>query len=319
MLAGIDNDGSIAAACGNLLLYGSVMGTGTLAATTGATLTLQAAVGADQTLAFSPNARAVLDDARAFDGTITGFGAGDVLNIAGTTATSAAWSNGMLTLATAFGAIQLNVSGNYASNGFTVQADIRRNTSGRHSDVHGHLRRPALRFQAVGGYLAVRSTAAILADRDPDRGANGAASIRPSLPPRSAMTRDLRARALIRSISTAADTELQIGAAQISRQAAHAVFRRPVTDLEHGRSVIVTNQGGWSLVGRVGRTTAPDRCRVCSAATASAKDSAARRLRPAAAAQRRADSRRRRCPSAWRRALAVRTGPGLDVQLARLF
>ncbi|HMK01227.1 MAG TPA: hypothetical protein VK552_18070, partial [Reyranella sp.] len=154
-------DGSIAAAGGNLLLYGRVMGAGTLAATTGSTLTLQAAVGADQTLAFSPNARAVLDDARAFDGTITGFGAGDVLNIAGTTATSATWSNGMLTLATAFGAIQLNVSGSYASNGFTVQADGLggTNVTGGTGDVH-MVTFDGLHydFQAVGDFVAVRST-----------------------------------------------------------------------------------------------------------------------------------------------------------------
>ena len=37
-------------------------------------MTLQAAVGAGQTLAFGVNARAVLNDARAFAGTITGFG-----------------------------------------------------------------------------------------------------------------------------------------------------------------------------------------------------------------------------------------------------
>ena len=50
-------------------------------------MTLQAAVGSGQTLAFSSNARVVLNDPRAFAGTITGFGRGDVLEIASTGAT----------------------------------------------------------------------------------------------------------------------------------------------------------------------------------------------------------------------------------------
>ena len=74
MLASIENDGSIAASGGNLLLYGGVAGTGALSVATGATITLQAAVGAGQTLALNPNAEAVLDDLRAFAGTIAGFG-----------------------------------------------------------------------------------------------------------------------------------------------------------------------------------------------------------------------------------------------------
>jgi hypothetical protein len=59
-LANIDNDGSILASGGDLLLYGGVSGTGTLSVASGATMTLQAVVGSSQTLAFSPNARAGL-------------------------------------------------------------------------------------------------------------------------------------------------------------------------------------------------------------------------------------------------------------------
>ena len=161
MLADIDNEGAIAAAGGNLLLYGSVMGSGTLSVATGATLTLQAAVGAGQTLAFSPNARAVLNDARAFAGTITGFGPGDVLDIAGIDATSATWSDGVLTLGTPFGAIQLLVAGNYASNGFAVQDDGLggTNVTGGIGDVHmTTFDGLHYDFQALGDFVAVRST-----------------------------------------------------------------------------------------------------------------------------------------------------------------
>jgi len=80
-------------------------------------------VGAGQTLAFSPNAHALLNDPRAFAGMITGFGAGDVLELASTHASKATWSGGVLTLDTDAGALRLGVAGTYASNAFTVQAD----------------------------------------------------------------------------------------------------------------------------------------------------------------------------------------------------
>ena len=161
-LASIDNDGSIAANGGNLLLYGGVTGTGTLSVGTGATMTLQAAVGSGQALAFGTNARAVLNDARAFAGTITGFGSDDVLDVAGTEAGSATWSDGVLTLDTAFGAIFLRFAGTYASNAFTVQADGHGGTyvlAGGNGDVHmTTFDGLHYDFQAVGDFVAVRST-----------------------------------------------------------------------------------------------------------------------------------------------------------------
>ena len=81
-LTEIDNDGSITAEGGNLLLYGAVSGTGTLGIGNNATLTLQAAVETTQTLSFGNNSKAVLNDVRAFHGTITGFGSDDVLDLA---------------------------------------------------------------------------------------------------------------------------------------------------------------------------------------------------------------------------------------------
>ncbi len=166
MLASIANDGSIAASGGNLLLYGGVAGTGELSVAAGATITLQAAIGAGQTLAFSPNAQAVLDDPLAFAGTVAGFGSGDVLDLASTDATSAAWSNGVLTLDTASGAIQLNLAGTYAPNAFAVQPDGLGGTAvmlapngGGEGDVH-MVTFDGLHydFQAVGEFVAARST-----------------------------------------------------------------------------------------------------------------------------------------------------------------
>ncbi len=166
MLASIENDGSIAASGGNLLLYGDVAGTGALSVATGATITLQAAVDTGQTLALSPNAQAVLDDPRAFAGTIAGFGSGDVLDLASTDASSATWSNGVLTLDTASGAIQLNLAGTYASNAFAVQPDglggtdvVLAPNGGGEGDVH-MLTFDGLHydFQAVGEFVAARST-----------------------------------------------------------------------------------------------------------------------------------------------------------------
>ena len=122
-LARIDNDGLIAANGGTLLLYGGITGTGMLSVASGATLTLQAAISNSQTLAFGPNAQVMLNDASAFAGLITGFGSGDVLDVAGTNVTGATWSNGVLTLDTAVGALQLKLAGSYAANGFSVRAD----------------------------------------------------------------------------------------------------------------------------------------------------------------------------------------------------
>jgi hypothetical protein len=256
MLAGIDNDGAIAAAGGNLLLYGSVTGTGTLAATTGLTLTLQAAVGAGQTLAFSPNARAVLNDARAFAGTITGFGPGDVLDIAGTDATSASWSDGVLTLGTALGAIRLFVSGNYASNGFAVQADGLggTNVTGGIGDVHmTTFDGLHYDFQALGDFVAVRSTGPgnpwLIEIRTAS--APGATSITTEL---AAMLGNDRVtfavgRANPVYVNGAPDTALNIGATQnladgtLTRLSANAY--RLTWSAGESVTVAVTGQGAW--------------------------------------------------------------------------
>ena len=158
-LTDIDNDGSITAVGGNLLLYGTVEGTGTLGVGDSATLTLQAAVEATQTVTFGNNSKAVLNDVRAFHGTITGFGSDDLLHIAGVQATNPSWGGGVLTLDTPFGQIFLNIVGPYSRTSFSVQSDGLGGTyvSGGYGDVHiVSLDGFAYDFQAVGEFVAAR-------------------------------------------------------------------------------------------------------------------------------------------------------------------
>ncbi|MBV8409164.1 MAG: hypothetical protein JOY64_16155 [Alphaproteobacteria bacterium] len=161
-LAGLSNDGTIGASGGSLLIYGEVTGTGELTVGSGATMTLQAAVSGGEKLVFSSNAKTMLNDPRAFSGTITGFAAGDLLELASTQATSATWSNGVLTLdGDPFGPIRLNMAGDYAPNFFTVQSDGLGGTivAGGNGDVHmTTFEGVHYDFQAVGEFVAVRST-----------------------------------------------------------------------------------------------------------------------------------------------------------------
>ena len=256
MLSHIENDGSIAAVGGNLLLYGAVMGSGELTMATGATMTLQAAVGPGQTLFFSPNDRVVLNDARAFAGTIAAFGPGDVLDIAGIDATSATWSDGVLTLGTALGAIRLLVSGNYASNSFAVQADGLggTNVTGGIGDVHmTTFDGLHYDFQALGDFVAVRST---------EPGNPWLIEIRTaSAPGATSLTTELAAmlgndrvtfavgRANPVYVNGAPDTALNIGATQnladgtLTRLSANAY--RLTWSAGESVTVGVTGQGGW--------------------------------------------------------------------------
>jgi T5SS/PEP-CTERM-associated repeat protein len=158
-LTQIDNDGSITAEGGNLLLYGRVEGSGTLGIGNDATLTLQAAIETGQTVAFGNNSKLVLNDARAFAGTITGFGSDDLLDLAGIQATNPSYSSGAVSFDTPFGQLLLKIVGPYAANAFTVRPDGFGGTfvSGGYGDVHiVSLDGFAYEFQAVGEFVAAR-------------------------------------------------------------------------------------------------------------------------------------------------------------------
>jgi T5SS/PEP-CTERM-associated repeat protein len=160
-LATLSNDGSIAAEGGTLLVYGNVEGSGQLSIGDNATMTLQAHVGGNETLSFGANAEAILDDPHNFAGTIANFDTGDTLKLAGLQASNPVFANGVLTLDTAFGPLQLRFAGNYAPNGFTVSPDGLggTNVSGGHGDVH-MVSFDGLHydFQAVGTFVAAEST-----------------------------------------------------------------------------------------------------------------------------------------------------------------
>jgi hypothetical protein len=260
-LAAIDNDGSIVADGGDLLLYGSVTGTGTLAISSGATMTVQAAVGAGQTLNFAANARAVLDDPRAFLGTIVGFGAGDALKLASTDATGATWSDGVLSVETSSRTLALRLAGNYAADAFSVRPDGFGHTdvalAGGHGDVH-MVTFDGLRydFQAVGDFVAERATDA----SDPwqveirTASAPGATSLTTAL---AAELGDARVTFAVDrgdtvQVDGAPDTTLHVGAAETFGDGTLRQLSASAWQLawDSGRSVTIVDQGGyldWSI------------------------------------------------------------------------
>jgi len=251
-LASIDNDGSIVANGGDLLLYGSVGGTGELSIGADATLTLQAAVEAGQTLVFGLNTQAVLNDPGAFHGTITGFGSDDVLKLASTTGTSATWSDGVLTVETLSGALRFNLAGSYATDGFTVQSDGLggTNVAGGYGDVHmvTFAGRP-YDFQAVGEFVAVRSTGPgtpwqIQIETE---GVHGVASITTEL---AAMLGDdwvTFGHGSVVHVDGMPDTTLHIGAVQSFAGGTLAQLSSNMWQLtwNAGQSVTVTDHGDW--------------------------------------------------------------------------
>jgi hypothetical protein len=121
----VANNGTIQAAGGTLAL-GAVSGTGTLLVQAGATLELNGVCGAGQTVDFA-GANAVLDlqaEYYAPAGTLTGFAAGDAIDVSGSLISSARFSaagagGGVLTLY--YGsqvADQIALAGNYAGSTF---------------------------------------------------------------------------------------------------------------------------------------------------------------------------------------------------------
>ncbi len=96
----IDDDGTIAAAGGELSLFGAVSDAGTLSIGAGATLFASGAVGADITAAFAGTGGMLelFTDQADFEANITGYAIGDAIDIASATIDAATWAAGTLTL-----------------------------------------------------------------------------------------------------------------------------------------------------------------------------------------------------------------------------
>ncbi len=98
----VTNSGTIEAVTGSLKISGSALGTGILKIDSGATLEIGVGIAPKEIVTFAGGAGATLKlDKPASLGTLTGFGGGDRLDLAGITATSASISGTILTVATA--------------------------------------------------------------------------------------------------------------------------------------------------------------------------------------------------------------------------
>jgi hypothetical protein len=196
----------------------------------------------------------VLNDPRAFAGTIMDFGPDDVLKLASTAATSATWSDGVLTVEGDFSPIQLRVAGNYAPDGFTVQSDGLggTNVAGGYGDVH-MVTFAGLRydFQAVGEFVAVRSTGpgTPWQIQIETKGIHGVASITTAL---AATLGDdwvtfAVGRGSVVHVDGMPDTTLHIGAVQNLAGGTLAQLSSNTWQLmwNAGQSVTVTDHGDW--------------------------------------------------------------------------
>lgn len=126
------NNGVVEVAGGRLTLTGEVSGKGTLQIDAGQTLEIEGAVGSQQTVAFSTGKDTlVLDDAIAFAGRLSAFGAGDKLDFSSfdfSTATIGFAENkkgtaGTLTISDATQHADLLLLGQYAASGFRLSGN----------------------------------------------------------------------------------------------------------------------------------------------------------------------------------------------------
>jgi T5SS/PEP-CTERM-associated repeat protein len=163
----IENDGTIAAEGGGLLVYGNVTGSGTMSIASGATLTVEGSVDSGQTIDFASHATLVIDDPAAFSGTLSGFDTSDTLIIGGVRATDVSWSSGTLTVDLPSGSLHYAIAGDYSSGftatannvgGSTVEANPSTVGSGQ-GDVHmTTFDGLNYDFQAVGDFVVAQST-----------------------------------------------------------------------------------------------------------------------------------------------------------------
>jgi hypothetical protein len=124
------NGGLVEVAAGRLVVTGDVSGRGALQIDAGQTLEIEGAVGSQQTVAFSGgNDNLILDDAAAFSGRLSNFGAGDRLDFTDfdpATVTIGFAQNGpkgTLTISDGTNEAQIILLGQYAASGFRDRAD----------------------------------------------------------------------------------------------------------------------------------------------------------------------------------------------------
>ncbi len=101
LYAQVTNDGTIEARGGLLAVNQAVLGAGTLQIDAGSTLELEAGVSAGQVVDFASNSELVVLSPSTFAGTLSGFGAGDLLDLPGQSLTGVGSSSGTLVVSTA--------------------------------------------------------------------------------------------------------------------------------------------------------------------------------------------------------------------------
>ena len=99
--AEVTNSGTIEARGGLLAVNQAVLGAGTLQIDDGSTLELESSVSAGQVVDFASTSQLVLLSPSSFAGTLSGFGAGDTLDLPGQSLTGVGCSSGTLVVSTA--------------------------------------------------------------------------------------------------------------------------------------------------------------------------------------------------------------------------
>jgi hypothetical protein len=109
--AAVSNAGSIEASNGNLLLSGSLTGTGALQIDAGSLLELGAGASATETIKFNGTGATLrIDNPNKFTSLLAGYGAGDVVDLAATTLTAVSTSGTLLYAASAAGTTTLTLA-----------------------------------------------------------------------------------------------------------------------------------------------------------------------------------------------------------------
>jgi hypothetical protein len=108
---GLSNAGTIVASGGTLELSA---GAGAMSIAPGGALNLDAGLAFGAAVNFRAAGLLALGNPTVTGGTISGFGGGDTISLAGISVTGSSYANGVLTLTEASGAVTLNVTGNFA-------------------------------------------------------------------------------------------------------------------------------------------------------------------------------------------------------------